>query len=307
MKSLLFIVLFFNVYLFSSNIYHIEKNLQINDFDFIGKDHLDRIWIRDSNTGKIKFLINENEFKEINSIIQKNLIYDVDLDFGEIFSEIGSSMISVFKYGNFRKNIETTNKLLGICWISEKEVAIAILDDSSIIKVLILDIESNKTQELFTLSDEKYENNYPFINLKYFLKNDSLYAFDFYKFRLKVFSFSKKRIIYQAGEERKDEVFDFCYVIKKEIKKTDLIIFSNFLIPNIRFGIDDSGHFFILKGCLNENTTYFTIFKLSEELKINKYFSLKNCYKNVFYHNGYLIFYTLKNSKIQYIELLKYD
>lgn len=62
-----------------------------------------------------------------------------------------------------------------------------------------------------------------------------------------------------------------------------------------------------MEGCLNENTTYLSIFTLSEELKGNKYISLRNCYKNSFYYKNYLIFYNIKDSTIQLIELKNYD
>ncbi len=307
MKSILFFILFFYVYLFSSNINNVVRDFQVNKFDSIGKDHLDRIWIRDNNTGKITFFINEGEYKRINSINQKGLIYDIDLDFGELFAGIGLKIISIFKDGNYKKDIKAKGMLLGICWINEKEIAIAILNEQSFIKILLLNIENNKEEELFALSNEKYADDLPFIYLKYFTINNCLYAFDFYNFRLKVYSFKERGIIYQAGKEIKEKAFDFSYIIKKESKKADKIISYNYLIPNNKFGIDNKGNFYVMEGCLNENTTYLSIFTLSEELKRNKYISLTNCYKNSFYYKNYLIFYNIKDSTIQLIELKNYD
>lgn len=306
MKSIIFLILLWANINYEFNISNFEENLKRYQFDLIGKDHLDRVWLKNNKAKEITFFSNNNEFAKIKFNDFPGIVFDLDIDYGEIYGEMSAKNIAFFKNGNFLKEFSLDEELLGLCWINNKEIALAILNNNEI-KISKLNFDNGSIEELYKLLNKKYEIEIPFIYLKFREKDNLLYSYDFYNNFLIVYSLKGKKIIYQGGEEIKNKNFEYLYVIKKDFKHFDKITSKRFLIPKTTFGIDDNGNFFIYKGCMNNTSAYLEIFTLSEELKKRKYYSLKNCHKNIFYYKNYLIFFTIENSKVKDLEVFKYD
>ena len=148
MKSIFIFIIFISNLCFSFNFDILKKVFDESSFNLIGSDHLDRIWIADTKAGKIT-LIKEDQKILIDSIKGIDLILDIDLDWGEIFANFGGNQIYIFKEGIFKKNISAKNSIIGICWISNEEIAYASFGEDEKIKIFIYNIKTDKKEELF--------------------------------------------------------------------------------------------------------------------------------------------------------------
>lgn len=305
MKIFFIFVMFICNLSFSQNFETLKEMLEENSFNYIGYDHLDRVWIANFSTGKIIFLTKENQKILIDSIKEMDLICDLDLDWGEVFANFGGNNIYIYKDGKFKKRILTKDPVLGICWIKNEEIVFAVLGEDKKIKIIMHNIETDIQEELKNPISDVYERDVPYVYLRYNYEKKYLYVFDFSKMRLLILSMEKKIPILQFGMEIKSEPKKYNLVIKKELESSKGNYSYNFLLPKINFGIDKEGNFFMLDNCLRNKDVVIRKILLSKEMKKMETYALDNCPENVFYFEGSYIFYTLKNSKVIYLDYIK--
>ena len=299
MKNILLLNFFLISYLFSFDLDLFDKTLKNLIFDSIGQDHLERIWVRNSQNGEIKFLIDLNNVQEFKSISGYNFLFDIDFDWGEIFAEIGSTNFYLLKKGSLIGKFDLERIIMGLCWLDRDNLAFAVLKENNEVIITKYNLNDKSQKELF-IFNEKYNEYFPSIYLK-LNKEFYLIAFDYYNYTIAIYDIKKFKVIARRAEVRQKDIKNSLYIVKKErIGENGSISSQKYLILKNKFGLDKEGNFFVLKDC---NSNVFL-----ERLIFSKGFwdleglSLKECPDFVFYHNGYFIFYSQKNKKVSNLE-----